>query len=77
MIKKARYIEIIEMKMRRALVPCLIIIASLSAESTCAQPNVKVVDRPSVKMTNKHYIGNRKPLEPSVFIKLPVGAVKP
>lgn len=39
--------------------------------------NVESVSRPSTKIVNKNYIGNRVPLQPLSFIKLPVGAIKP
>ena len=35
------------------------------------------VSRPDTSTSNDHYVGNREPLVPSAFIKLPVGAVKP
>jgi len=38
-------------------------------------PNVQVVDRPYTSYSNDHYVSNRPPLQPSAFIKLPVGAV--
>ena len=38
---------------------------------------VTVVDRPDAAAGNDHYGGNREPLEPSRFVKLPVGAVEP
>ena len=38
---------------------------------------IKFPDRPRVEVTNVNYIGNRKPLQPLHFIKLPVTAVKP
>lgn len=37
----------------------------------------KVVDNPDLSSKNDYYVSNREPLKPSVFVKLPVGAVKP
>jgi len=44
-----------------------------------AQKDLKatVVERPSTSATNSYYVSNKKPLQPLVFIKLPVGAIKP
>ena len=39
--------------------------------------NVYVVDSIPTKETNKYYVSNRIPLQPSKLIKLPVGSVKP
>lgn len=39
--------------------------------------NVYVVDSIATKETNKYYVSNRIPLQPSKLIKLPVGSVKP
>jgi len=36
-----------------------------------------MVDRPDISVTNNNYQGNREPLKPLHFIKLPVGAVQP
>ncbi|MDR1884534.1 MAG: glycoside hydrolase family 127 protein [Prevotella sp.] len=38
---------------------------------------VSIVDRPSVKTSSSLYVGNRQPLLPNSFIKLPVGKVTP
>lgn len=38
---------------------------------------VRMVDRPDVSVQNVNYTGNRAPLKPLNFIKLPVGAVVP
>ena len=42
-----------------------------------ANADVHVVDRPSTEVKNDFYIGNRSPLMPSPFIKLPISAIKP
>lgn len=39
--------------------------------------DISVVDLIATKETNKYYVSNRTPLEPSKLIKLPVGSVKP
>ena len=36
-----------------------------------------VVDRPDTATTNRYYLGNRQPLEPSQFVPLPIGSVQP
>ena len=36
-----------------------------------------VVDKPDTDAKNDFYAGNREPLLPSPFIKLPVGAIEP
>jgi len=39
--------------------------------------DISVVDSIATNETNKHYVSNRTPLQPSKLIKLPVGSVKP
>ena len=39
--------------------------------------DISVVDSIATKETNKYYVSNRTPLQPSKLIKLPVGSVKP
>ncbi|HXS58923.1 MAG TPA: beta-L-arabinofuranosidase domain-containing protein [Hanamia sp.] len=36
-----------------------------------------IVKRPNTNVANSHYVSNKKPLEPLVFIKLPAGSIKP
>ncbi len=55
---------------------CLVVacapVGALAAADTAA-----VVDKPDITQTNAFYAGNRPPLLPSPFIRLPTGAVKP
>ena len=51
---------------------------SLSICVSCADVvQVSSVDRPDTQAKNVNYVGNREPLQPAAFIKLPMGAIKP
>jgi hypothetical protein len=50
---------------------------TLLLAATAAQAGVEVVTSPDISQTNRYYVGNRPPLEPSRFIGLPVGSVQP
>src|SRR4051812_1365741 len=67
--------------MRRWCIVVTAAIALLSAGAIrAAEPRairVEVVDKPDARRTNTIYPGNRPPLAPSPFIKLPIGAIKP
>ncbi|MHC4546011.1 MAG: beta-L-arabinofuranosidase domain-containing protein, partial [Planctomycetota bacterium] len=39
--------------------------------------NVRIVEQPDTEAINSFYVGNRSPLTPSPFIKLPIEAIKP
>lgn len=41
------------------------------------QEEISMKDRPDYTQANVNYIGNRPPLKPSNFIKLPVGSIQP
>lgn len=62
--------------------PCLLAAATL-AVSQCAtlaasvSLRIECVTRPHTAPGNAHYPGNRAPLHPSYFIKLPVGSIQP
>lgn len=48
-----------------------------SCQQTSNDVEVKIVDRPNTTAANSNYVGNREPLLPLSFIKLPVTAIKP
>lgn len=39
--------------------------------------NVTIIERPPTSSRNSHYVSNRAPLQPAMFIKLPVGSIRP
>ena len=43
----------------------------------CNTTSVRVVERPDTAVKNDFYVGNRPPLTPSPFMKLPIGAIQP
>jgi hypothetical protein len=55
------------------------VLASLSFYGLQAQPvlQASVVERPLTVTSNSFYPGNRSPLQPLYFIKLPTGSIKP
>ncbi|MCK5279409.1 MAG: hypothetical protein KAK04_12735, partial [Cyclobacteriaceae bacterium] len=36
-----------------------------------------IIERPDTSQINDHYVSNRAPLKPSMFIKLPIGSIEP
>ncbi len=72
--------NVIKMKIKNLIIYCFTVtFLFFSFDKLSAQNNLKatVVERPSTATYNAHYISNKKPLEPLVFIKLPVGGIKP
>ena len=67
--------------MNKASIILILAVAAVAFDAHCAAettpPKTAVVDRPNTKLTNDFYVGNRPPLLPSPFIKLPIGAVRP
>jgi len=53
------------------------LIILLPAFAYPSNADIRAVERPSTKVKNDFYIGNRLPLMPSPFIKLPIGCIKP
>ncbi len=49
----------------------------VGCEVTSQKTDISVVERPDTKNHNSNYVGNRAPLQPSAFIKLPVGTIQP
>jgi hypothetical protein len=67
----------ISMKKRCAII--VLVILSCSGVAIC-QPNKDIVRnlrRPEISTSNKWYTGNKLPLAPLHFIKLPVGSIRP
>lgn len=44
---------------------------------TASSERISAVEQPNTELKNSFYVGNRQPLTPSPFMKLPIGAVKP
>ncbi|MCT4646844.1 MAG: glycoside hydrolase family 127 protein [Carboxylicivirga sp.] len=55
----------------------LLITMLLMACSGNDQTQIYLVKRPDTAHSNTNYIGNKAPLKPSAFIKLPVGSIQP
>src|SRR5574338_232853 len=71
---------IMKMKMKILNNCCsTVLLLLLCSSQSNAQNNLKatVVERPSTATYNSYYVSNQKPLQPLVFINLPVGAIKP
>ena len=68
------------MKIKNLIICCFtVIFIFFSFDKLSAQNNLKatIIERPSTATYNAHYVSNKKPLQPLVFIKLPVGSIQP
>ncbi|MDR1918036.1 MAG: glycoside hydrolase family 127 protein, partial [Tannerellaceae bacterium] len=63
-------------QLRLTLIALLIVCLS-ACEEKSTEKGLSLVSRPDVSVTNAYYGGNRTPLQPLHFIKLPVGEVQP
>lgn len=52
-------------------------IIAIAAWTNKEPVTVRVLDSPPVSATNSYYIGNKSPLQPLHFIKLPIGSIRP
>ena len=68
------------MKIKNFIICCFTVtFIFFSFDKLSAQNNLKatIIERPSTATYNAHYVSNKKPLQPLVFIKLPVGSIQP
>lgn len=68
------------MKIKNLIICCFTVtFIFFSFDKLSAQNNLKatIIERPSTATYNAHYVSNKKPLQPLVFIKLPVGSIQP
>lgn len=59
------------------LIAALACLGCADPKSELAKTDISIVSAPDTSTGNDYYVGNRPPLTPSPFIKLPVGAVEP
>jgi hypothetical protein len=56
---------------------CSLAIVSVELVQADTGAEIRTVDVPSITATNAFYVGNRQPLTPETFLKLPIGSIAP
>lgn len=66
-------------KFRLPLLTCLLLLFSNFTKNNGVDDDssVQTVSRPFTNQINRHYVGNRQPLQPLSFLKLPIGSIRP
>ena len=54
-----------------------ILVALAATQASIGLGQVQVVDRPNTDAKKDFYVGNRQPLAPTAFLKLPIGSITP
>jgi hypothetical protein len=77
MCETSDYLNFREVMMFKYLLFSMVSVVCLVAFGCSASEDIRVVKEPNTEATNDFYVGNRPPLTPSPFMKLPIGAIKP
>src|SRR5437764_277694 len=61
----------------RVCVTASCIVFASATQTRAQEQSVRATKAPPSDVSNKYYVGNRAPLKPSPFVKLPIGHVEP